>query len=98
MTLRSSRRTGKRAAVVGSGPAGSPLRRSSIALGTRWWFTSARTESGSSNYGIPNMKLGKDVVQRRVDLMTAEGIEFMPASPSATASKLHRCPGTPQRL
>lgn len=28
-------------------------------------------------YGIPNMKLGKDVVQRRVDLMHEEGIEFI---------------------
>ena len=28
-------------------------------------------------YGIPNMKLGKDIVQRRVDLMHAEGVEFV---------------------
>ena len=28
-------------------------------------------------YGIPNMKLDKSIVQRRVDLMTAEGIEFV---------------------
>ena len=28
-------------------------------------------------YGIPNMKLDKDVVQRRVDLMAAEGVEFI---------------------
>ena len=27
-------------------------------------------------YGIPNMKLDKDVVQRRVDLLSEEGIEF----------------------
>ena len=72
-----SRRTGKRVAVVGSGPAGLAAAASSIALGTRWWFTSARTESGLLTYGIPNMKLGKDVVQRRIDLMTAEGIEFI---------------------
>ena len=32
---------------------------------------------GLLTYGIPNMKLGKDVVQRRIDLMTAEGIEFI---------------------
>ena len=28
-------------------------------------------------YGIPNMKLGKDVVDRRVDLLMQEGVEFM---------------------
>ena len=28
-------------------------------------------------YGIPNMKLGKDLVDRRVDLLKAEGIEFV---------------------
>ena len=28
-------------------------------------------------YGIPNMKLGKDVVDRRVDLLRQEGVEFV---------------------
>lgn len=31
---------------------------------------------GLLQYGIPTMKLSKDVVKRRVDLMAAEGIEF----------------------
>ena len=30
-------------------------------------------------YGIPNMKLDKKIVQRRIDLMAAEGIEFVTA-------------------
>ena len=32
---------------------------------------------GLFRYGIPNMKLDKETVQRRVDLMTEEGIEFV---------------------
>lgn len=31
-------------------------------------------------YGIPNMKLEKQIVQRRVDLMAAEGVNFVTAA------------------
>lgn len=33
---------------------------------------------GLLRYGIPTMKLSKEVVQRRVDLLTEEGISFKP--------------------
>ena len=32
---------------------------------------------GLLTYGIPTMKLDKNVVQRRVDMMEAEGVEFV---------------------
>lgn len=69
--------TGKRVAVVGSGPAGlsaaQQLRRAGHAVTV---FERADRIGGLLMYGIPFMKLGKDVVERRLDQMRAEGVEF----------------------
>ena len=71
-------RTGKKVAVVGSGPAGlacaAQLNRAghSVTL-----YERADRIGGLLMYGIPNMKLDKRVVQRRVDLMAAEGVGFV---------------------
>ena len=71
-------RTGKAVAVVGSGPAGlaaaAQLNRAGHNVTV---YERADRVGGLLMYGIPNMKLGKDIVQRRVDLMHAEGIEFV---------------------
>jgi len=71
-------RTGKRVAVVGSGPAGlacaDQLNQAGHAVTV---FERADRIGGLLVYGIPNMKLDKGVVQRRVDLMTAEGVRFV---------------------
>ncbi len=71
-------RTGKKVAVVGSGPAGLAcadlLNRAGHAVTV---FERADRIGGLLVYGIPNMKLDKQVVQRRVDLMAAEGIRFV---------------------
>ena len=71
-------RTGKRVAVVGSGPAGlacaDQLNKAGHLVTV---FERADRIGGLLMYGIPNMKLDKDVVQRRIDLMTAEGIKFV---------------------
>lgn len=71
-------RTGKRVAVVGSGPAGlacaSQLNRSGHSVTV---FEKSDRIGGLLMYGIPNMKLDKSLVQRRVDLLTEEGIEFV---------------------
>ena len=51
----------------------------------------AERPGGLLMYGIPNMKLPKDVVQRRIDLMTDEGVTFvcgLDASDKATAQRL----------
>ena len=72
-------RSGKNVAVVGSGPAGLAcadlLNRAGHSVTV---FERADRIGGLLMYGIPNMKLDKQVVQRRVDLMAAEGIQFVP--------------------
>ena len=71
-------RTNRRVAVVGSGPAGLAAAAQLNKAGHRVTvFERADRVGGLLTYGIPNMKLGKDVVQRRVDLLTAEGVEFV---------------------
>lgn len=71
-------RTGKKVAVVGSGPAGLACADQLNHAGhTVTVFERADRIGGLLMYGIPNMKLEKTVVQRRVDLMAAEGINFV---------------------
>lgn len=70
-------RTGKRVAIVGSGPSGlaaaQQLNRAGHFVTV---FERNDRVGGLLQYGIPTMKLSKDVVKRRVDLMADEGIEF----------------------
>jgi glutamate synthase (NADPH/NADH) small chain len=72
------RRTGKKVAVVGSGPAGlacaDQLNRAGHEVTV---FERADRVGGILTYGIPNMKLDKRIVARRVDLMAAEGVRFV---------------------
>ncbi|MCS7260149.1 MAG: glutamate synthase subunit beta, partial [Anaerolineae bacterium] len=71
-------RTGKRVAVVGSGPAGLACADQLNRAGhTVVVFERADRVGGLLMYGIPNMKLDKRVVQRRVELMSASGITFV---------------------
>ena len=70
-------RTGKKVAVVGSGPSGlacaDQLNRRGHSVTV---FEREDRPGGLLMYGIPNMKLEKSVVQRRLDLMAAQGVEF----------------------
>ncbi len=71
-------RSGKNVAIVGSGPAGlacaSQLNHAGHLVTV---FERADRAGGLLMYGIPNMKLEKTIVQRRLDLMSAEGIRFV---------------------
>ena len=70
--------SGKKVAVVGSGPAGLAAadqlnhRGHSVTVIER-----EERPGGLLTYGIPNMKLPKDIVKRRIDLMTDEGVSFV---------------------
>jgi len=71
-------RSGKKVAVVGSGPAGLAAADELNQMGhsVKVYERSDRI-GGLLMYGIPNMKLGKDVVNRRINLLKEEGIEFI---------------------
>jgi glutamate synthase (NADPH/NADH) small chain len=71
-------RTGKEVAVIGSGPAGLACAAQLNRAG-HWVtvFERADRVGGLLMYGIPNMKLEKTVVERRTDLMVAEGVQFV---------------------
>ncbi len=71
-------RTGLRVAVIGSGPAGLACADQLNKAGhTVTVYERADRIGGLLMYGIPNMKLDKRTIQRRVDLMAAEGVTFL---------------------
>ncbi len=86
-------RTGKKVAVVGSGPSGiacaSQLNRAGHTVTV---FEKEKLAGGIMRYGIPDFKLEKWVLDRRIDLLTKEGISFVTGtdvgSPAYPASKL----------
>lgn len=71
------KRTGKRVAIVGSGPAGlacaDQLNKAGHSVTV---FERDDRPGGLLMYGIPNMKLAKEVVARRISLLEQAGIEF----------------------
>jgi len=74
-----AKRTGKKVAIIGSGPAGlaaaAQLNRAGHMVTV---FERADRPGGLLMYGIPNMKLDKEqVVMRRLKLMEAEGVKFI---------------------
>ncbi|HLY88299.1 MAG TPA: glutamate synthase subunit beta, partial [Acetobacteraceae bacterium] len=70
-------RTGKRVAVVGSGPAGMACSQQLARAGhTVTLFEKNDRIGGLLRYGIPDFKMEKHLIDRRIEQMTAEGVVF----------------------
>lgn len=70
-------KTNKRVAVIGSGPAGLAAAQQLARAGhSVTLFEKDDRPGGLLVYGIPDFKLPKSIIQRRVEQMTAEGVEF----------------------
>jgi glutamate synthase (NADPH/NADH) small chain len=71
------KRTGRRVAVVGSGPAGLAAAQQLCRLGhSVTLFEKEDRIGGLLRYGIPDFKMEKRILDRRLDQMRAEGVEF----------------------
>jgi glutamate synthase (NADPH/NADH) small chain len=71
-------KTGKRVAVVGSGPAGMAAAQQLARAGhTVTVFEKADRIGGLLRYGIPNFKMEKHLIDRRIGQMRTEGVEFV---------------------
>ena len=72
-----TKRTGKTIAIIGSGPAGLAAAQQLNRVGhSVVVFERDDQIGGLLRYGIPNFKLEKEIIDRRVDILKEEGIEF----------------------
>jgi len=84
-------RTGKRVAVVGSGPAGLAAAQQ-LARAGHWVTVFEKSDriGGLLRYGIPNFKMEKQGIDRRMEQMGAEGVEFITNSPITSLNDLRK--------
>lgn len=74
-------RSGKRVAVVGSGPAGMACAQQLARAGhSPTLFERADRIGGLLRYGIPHFKMEKHLIDRRMEQMAAEGVTFAPST------------------
>lgn len=82
VTIEHPKRNGMRVAVIGSGPAGlaaaNQLNYKGYAVTV---FDKNEAAGGLLRYGIPNFKLQKDIIDRRIKVMMQEGVEFVYGTP-----------------
>jgi glutamate synthase (NADPH/NADH) small chain len=72
-----ARRTGKRIAIVGSGPAGLACAQQLARVGHEVHVYEKNAKAGGLlRYGIPDFKLEKTLIDRRIEQMTTEGVVF----------------------
>ena len=77
VTIEHPERNGKRVAVIGSGPAGLAAAQALNYMGYEVTvFEKNEAAGGLLRYGIPNFKLNKKIIDRRISVMEQEGIEF----------------------
>lgn len=75
--IRKFERNGKKVAVVGAGPAGLSAATQLNQKGYQVTVFDARENAGGLlRFGIPNFKLNKTIIDRRLDILKAEGIDF----------------------
>ena len=76
-----AKKTGKRVAVVGSGPAGMACAQQLARVGHAvTLFEKNDRIGGLLRYGIPDFKMEKHLIDRRMEQMAAEGVEFRPST------------------
>lgn len=74
---RALKKSGKKVAVIGSGPAGLASAQQLIRLGHEVTvFEKSDRPGGLLRYGIPDFKMEKEILDRRLDQLIAEGVEF----------------------
>lgn len=77
ITIHHPKRNGKRVAVIGAGPAGLAAANDLNLMGYEVTvFEKNEAAGGLLRYGIPNFKLNKAIIDRRIDLLEQEGITF----------------------
>ena len=77
VTIESPKRNGKKVAVIGAGPAGLAAANELNLMGySVTVFEKNEAAGGLLRYGIPNFKLNKAVIDRRISVMEQEGVEF----------------------
>ncbi len=77
VTIKNPRRNGLRVAVVGSGPAGLSAADTLNSMGYEVTvFEKNEAAGGLLRYGIPNFKLNKRIIDRRIEVMEQEGVTF----------------------
>jgi len=77
VTIESPVRNGKKVAVIGAGPAGLAAANDLNLMGYQVTvFEKNEAAGGLLRYGIPNFKLNKQIIDRRIRVMEAEGITF----------------------
>ncbi len=77
VTIEHPKRNGKKVAVIGSGPAGLAAANALNYMGYEVTvFEKNEAAGGLLRYGIPNFKLNKKIIDRRISVMEQEGITF----------------------